>query len=1455
MSVWLALALAIIVAGGFAILRRLKLLRVALGFWVTFAAAIGVLALAGHTMTARWHLGPISGFQLWWVLITSPEVLVFLFFMITDPKTAPRSPSGRLAYAISLGLLAGVLIAPTTTEYAAKVALLGSLALVCLALPLLRLVPTPLDRRRVAGLAVAAVAVSAAAMLVGNAPSVAGASRAVPAGALPPIKILPGQGVQTKLDLHTAQLIAHDLLAAKPSTGAGPLRIWLVQGVEQGPPTATVRQAGLSYNLHQTSDGHWALPSTTQIREVEPAPVSTVLRGVRLTNVAPAVGLNFRQGAFRYGASKENTAMMGGGVCWLDYNGDGWQDLFAVNSYASADTAQWEAHGGLPHTQLFENVHGHFRNVTATARAGLRVQGDGCAAADLNGDGRPDLIVTTTTGIKLLWNNGNGTFTEGARPAGMTGSGWYTGVAVADVNGDGRPDVFVAGYARPYDTVPNSLAGFPTNLAGVRDLLFLNEGNGPNGRARFREVGIQAGLEASGFSHGLGATFLDVNGDGRPDLYVANDEDPNQLYIDVPWPGGAKADPAGLGFRFENRAEASGVADPYAGMGVAVDGAEGGPLDLFVTNSRNEPPAAFARPTASSFSSARPDFDPALGADSAGWGDSFADLTNSGRPDLVVATGGIPVTSLKKDAGPVKVIAPLAGEQVTQYGVAPGVAPRLRVNGRGLAAADVNNDGRVEIAVNSIGGKLLLLKPTGPVGHWLDVRLSPFTPGAVVTVDLTKTRLSQEVHAGSSYLSSEDERIHFGLGEETGPVGVTVHYPWGGETVRHNIRADRIVEVKAPRRPAPRTSRPTGSYRLPACTPAIGHGSIATIWEKAAVDALRSGAASEPVQARDLFDVSLAMWKAWAAAPKRASARNAAISYAAYRVLLWQASFDSNLSRTFAQLTRKLRALCYSPDFTTTLGGSPAALGNRIAAATIAAARHDGSNESLHYADPTFTSRNQPLIFHSNISTEQDSTFWTPLALGTIQPHSLTPAPTRIQSFVGAEWGHVRSFALPHSRRGLPIDPGAPPLGDPSGSAYKQEALAVLRATSTAGTVQPGWSPLTWSRLAAHEATGNLGNDVRLYLGVDGALNDAAVAAWGAKRAYPAPRPISMIRYLRVPGPVERQEERTQGSELQHGRAAARPRPRRVSQRQGRGALTGSLGRRRGLVAARRHAAVARGRRRGNRVRVCGRQGPVRAHRPLVCEPDASGGHGSARRRDRRPVGRDGRSQARRARRDARPAQAPSLPLAAGARLQPDRDRVERHRSEQHEPGDDVDPAVRDAQRVEAVLQRPDQDGAEQGTAHLAAAAEQADASDDRGGDRVQQQVARRERERDGVHLRREDDSADRCHRAREREHEDADARHVDAGAPRRLGAAADRVDVPAERRPLGQERQQHEEEHHEHAGERQAQGRRDDLGVVADRDRPERRDRRCRPSSGRPTSSSAGRSACRGRRSSCRAR
>ena len=166
-----------------------------------------------------------------------------------------------------------------------------------------------------------------------------------------------------------------------------------------------------------------------------------------------------------------------------------------MNSYASADASTWEAHGGLPQSRLFENTGSRFRDVTRAAQAGIAAQGDGCVAADLNGDGRTDLVVTTTNGVDILWNEG-GTFRTAALPA----NGWYTGVTAADVNGDGRPDVFAAGYADPNDPSPNSYSGFPTNVAGVRDLLYLNQGGG-----RFREVGVAAGLEASAFRHGLGA--------------------------------------------------------------------------------------------------------------------------------------------------------------------------------------------------------------------------------------------------------------------------------------------------------------------------------------------------------------------------------------------------------------------------------------------------------------------------------------------------------------------------------------------------------------------------------------------------------------------------------------------------------------------------------------------------------------------------------------------------------------------------------------------------------------------------------------------------------------------------------------------------------------------------------------------------------------------------------------
>src|SRR6266851_5605909 len=814
---------------------------------------------------------------------------------------------------------------------------------------------------------------------------------------------------------------------------------------------------------------------------------SSSFEGIRLTNVASRVGLDFRQGAFRFGVSPDPAAMTGGGLCALDYNNDGWVDLFVVNSYSQADVDRWGKYGGLPRTALFRNTRGRFTNVSRRSKANLAVRGEGCVAADFNGDGYTDLYITTDGYDKLLWNNGDGTFTEGARAAGIHSYGWHTGAAVADVNGDGRPDLYVAGYADPNIPVPGSAAGFPNNVSGVRDLLYLNVGRDRHGHSKFREVGVQAGLEAARFDHSLGAVFSDFDGDGRPDLFVANDGDPNRLYQNIAWPGGRKADPAGLGFRFEERAAIAGVADPNAGMGVAAADFNGdGRTDLFVSNSRGQGHAVYTgqQPIASgsSFNDVRAAFAPAFGKTFTGWGASWVDLANDGNLDLVLTNGGIPVTNLVRNAQPIQVL--------ENMGAPPGTAPQFtdgtalvggndlpRVVGRGLTTADFNNDGRMDIAINTIGGKLELLRPMGAVGHWLDVRLARFSPGAVVTAVLADgRRLVSEVQAGSSYLSSQDPRVHFGLGAATSVSQLIVRYPGGQIVERNNVPADRIVFFRRQTRSATaaqsaalaqadRSQRlQTAPYLIDGCTRADlkGH-SVARVWDEAVLDAIRRDLPAPTTHARNLFHVSAAMWDAWAAydpkadgyfvtekdkAPDVEAARETAISYAAYRVLLWRYAYGANMRVTFDELTRTLRSLCYRLDFTSTKGDSPAALGNRIAAAVIRSGRRDGSLERLHYADESYIPVNAPLVVKQPGTAMHDPTFWQPLALDQTVAQNGLAVPGKVQTFIGAQWGHVRGFALPASRSGVPIDPGPPPIGTPENAAYKQAAVDVIRKSA-----------------------------------------------------------------------------------------------------------------------------------------------------------------------------------------------------------------------------------------------------------------------------------------------------------------------------------------------------------------------------------------------------------------------
>src|SRR5919106_4623245 len=234
---------------------------------------------------------------------------------------------------------------------------------------------------------------------------------------------------------------------------------------------------------------------------------------------------------------------------------------------------------------------------------------------------------------------------------------------------------------------PGQPLGFPNTYLGVRDLLYLSEGAADGGGVTFREVGVDAGLEVASFEYGLGAVFTDADLDGDLDLYVANDTKPDRLYDNVPWPGGIEADPAGLGFRFEELAGKAGVADPGAGMGVAAgDDDSDGLQDLFVSNARSQVHGLYRGQVSNVVDPSFLDVRTAIGVDlsgSTGWGVSWADLDLDTDLDLVVVNGGIPVTDLKADSQQIR-----AFENLTAQGE-PGLYADLTTVG--LAEVGLGN--------------------------------------------------------------------------------------------------------------------------------------------------------------------------------------------------------------------------------------------------------------------------------------------------------------------------------------------------------------------------------------------------------------------------------------------------------------------------------------------------------------------------------------------------------------------------------------------------------------------------------------------------------------------------------------------------------------------------------------------------------------------------------------------
>ena len=259
------------------------------------------------------------------------------------------------------------------------------------------------------------------------------------------------------------------------------------------------------------------------------------------------------------------------------------------------------------------------------------------------------------------------------------------------------------------------------------------------------------------------------------------------------------------------------------------------------------------------------------------------------------------------------------------------------------------------------------------------------------------------------------------------------------------------------------------TYVLDDCTPADHDGqSVARVWDEALLDAIRRDTPAPTVHARNLFHVSAGMWDAWAAYDPDADgyfvheklvaggdddvepAREAAISYAAYRILLHRYSIAAGLQETFDELVDTMESLCYRIDYTSTDGDSPAALGNRIAATVIEHGRDDGSLEAQRYVDTDYTPVNPPLVVAEPGATMRDPERWQPLALAQLVAQNGLPIPGSVQRYIGPQWGHVESFGLPTSEQGTPIDPGAPPqLDDPATRAdFQQAAIDVIEDSS-----------------------------------------------------------------------------------------------------------------------------------------------------------------------------------------------------------------------------------------------------------------------------------------------------------------------------------------------------------------------------------------------------------------------
>jgi len=493
---------------------------------------------------------------------------------------------------------------------------------------------------------------------------------------------------------------------------------------------------------------------------------------------------------------------VGAGCGFIDYDNDGWMDIYLVNSGACDF---FDPNPALRNALYKNNRDGTFTNVTEKAGVPGGGYGMGVAVGDYNADGWPDLLVTQYNGVILYRNNGDGTFSDVTRKAGLPTEGWASSAVWFDYDNDGKLDLFICRFV-DFNKSKNKFCGnretglryycIPRVYDPMPSWLFHNNGDGT-----FTDVSQESGI-AKSLGKAWGVVACDINNDGRMDLLVANDTVANFLFVNR---GNGKFEEVGLqanvGYSAEGRAR--------SGMGVdSADYDQDGWMDLFVTNVDQEMYSLYHNNRDETFDDMAIPF--GIGMVTrlmSGWGVKFFDYDNDGTLDLLLANGH-PDDKIEEHTSGVKYREPLllfhgTGRGFENATASSGPLFSRTYAARGMAIGDFDNDGALDVlvAVND-GPPLLLRNRVGQLNHWLGARLvakqsNPDAVGAVITWQAGDLKRSLRKTGGGSYLASHDPRIVIGIGKRTKIDWVEARWPHPSRRVERfsNLPIDRYIQL------------------------------------------------------------------------------------------------------------------------------------------------------------------------------------------------------------------------------------------------------------------------------------------------------------------------------------------------------------------------------------------------------------------------------------------------------------------------------------------------------------------------------------------------------------------------------------------------------------------------------------------------------------------------------------